>query len=157
MTTIYLMRHGYAEPGSAAGDAARRLTEEGAEKVRAMGATLAHADVQPDHLYCSPRVRARQTAELVGAAVGVSLEVRESVNFDFDVRVVYAALEETPGKDIMFVGHEPTMSATVYALTGAAVVMHPGTVVAIQMGELEGAILWMLSPLLGGALGGSGS
>jgi len=153
MTTIYLMRHGYAEPSSPAGDASRQLTEDGMERIKWAGLALARAGVQPDVILCSPRVRAHQTAQIMGEALGKAPEVRDSVNFDFEVGVVYNVIEDVGGMDVMFVGHEPTMSATVYALTGGAVVMHPGTVVAIHMSDETGAIEWMLSPVLAEGLG----
>jgi broad specificity phosphatase PhoE len=75
MTELYLVRHG--EPTRIAwgeAGAARPLTALGRAQAAQRGAWLA-ARGPFDALYCSPLVRARATARIVGAAVGLEPRV----------------------------------------------------------------------------------
>jgi broad specificity phosphatase PhoE len=76
MTSLVLCRH-----GESAGNVERRfgghgatpLTERGREQARALGRALSRTGV--DAIYSSDLARARQTAELVGAATGIEPEL----------------------------------------------------------------------------------
>ncbi len=67
---FYIVRHGIAEGYAAGGDAERALTEEGRTKIAEVAAGLARAGVEIDHLYSSPLLRARQTAEILAGPLG---------------------------------------------------------------------------------------
>lgn len=155
MPTIYLMRHGYAEKDNPGGDEARELTERGHELVQVAARVLARLETVPTRILCSPRVRAQQTAQHVGEALNITPEVRESVNFNFEVDVVREAIIEFPDDALMFVGHEPTMSEVLGSLSGAAVVMKPGTTACLELKRKarHGALAWLLPPQLAVALG----
>ncbi|MEM6282300.1 MAG: phosphoglycerate mutase family protein, partial [Chloroflexota bacterium] len=120
---LYLMRHGYAEPGGTKPDEARTLTAHGETLIRQTGVLVANINMAPPRMFCSPRTRAQQTATLIGNATGIVPEVREAVNFKFSMAAVVAMIQEFPDEDLMFVGHEPTMSSTIEVITGARVMM----------------------------------
>src|SRR5271165_1093878 len=61
---LWLLRHAEAEPHGTRSDAERRLTARGEAQARAAGVALARLDVAFDAVLFSPKVRARQTAEL---------------------------------------------------------------------------------------------
>jgi serine/threonine-protein phosphatase PGAM5 len=68
--TIYLVRHGvYDEDDPSDPDVGKALIPEGREQARLTGARLAGLPVKIDALYASSMTRARQTAEIIGAAL----------------------------------------------------------------------------------------
>ncbi|MEL6268891.1 MAG: histidine phosphatase family protein [Chloroflexota bacterium] len=146
---LYLMRHGYAEPAGTKLDEDRTLTPQGETLIRQTGVLVANMGLTPLRMFCSPRTRARQTATLIGNAIGAQPEVREAVNFDFSIKAVRATIEEFPDEDLMFVGHEPTLSSTIEAITGAGVTVKPGSIACIDANlrrKLTGDIVWFLTP-----------
>ncbi len=69
--TIYLVRHGvYDETDPRDPEVGKALVPKGEEQARLVGARLAHLPVTVDALYASPMTRARQTAEIIGQALG---------------------------------------------------------------------------------------
>jgi len=67
---LLLMRHGVAEDGPEAEDAARALTNKGRRNARAVAIQLARLEMTPTLYLSSPRIRAVQTAEEVCATHG---------------------------------------------------------------------------------------
>ena len=71
---LYLLRHAIAEDiaeGGHGADSERRLTSEGARKMRRIAEGLKDAGLGFDLILSSPCVRARQTAEIVAAVFGL--------------------------------------------------------------------------------------
>jgi phosphohistidine phosphatase len=135
--TLWLLRHGDAEPQGAGGDAERRLTARGEQQARAAGLALARLAVSPQHVFTSPRVRARDTARLACRAFGVEPVVHEPLSGGFDARHADELLAATaPGAVVMLVGHEPDLSQLAGALTGARIEMRKGELAAIVGGRL---------------------
>src|ERR1700704_5418837 len=95
---LWLLRHAEAEPHGTRQDAERRLTERGERQARAAGVALARMGLKFDAVLFSPKVRARQTAEL--AAESWSAQQRKRLREhrplagDFDAQ---QALEELAG------------------------------------------------------------
>lgn len=112
---LYVMRHGSAEDHAPTGrDFDRRLTAEGQKLVQGMAAVLrAHrggADLP--RVISSPRVRARETAAIVRAAIGpaeatVELDDRLGGEQPIPGELVSALAEG--GADTLLVGHQPTV------------------------------------------------
>lgn len=149
MAKIYFMRHGYAEPGTGKADAERELIPEGVVRVQMAAQVLRRMGIAPSAIYSSPRVRAVQTAERVAAALGMTITVREEVNFDFDAQVVQDFLHDPTTGDLMFVGHEPTLTQAIFKIARAEVVMKPGTVACVEVSskrKLRGELLWLIPP-----------
>lgn len=148
---LYFVRHSIAEDGDGIQDFDRKLTREGSDQMRVAAKAIAALKVAPAHIYASPRVRARQTAEIVAEALGLKVEVREEVNFDFSVLVVEALTADLDdSQDVMFVGHEPSFSETVGELVGGGkVVMKKGGLARLDVYSrkpLRGALVWLISP-----------
>lgn len=159
---LYLMRHGYAEPGGLhRPDAERALTPDGVLLLQQQGLAFARMGLQPDRLLCSPLVRARQTAEIVGAALGVRPVVAEPLrcgcSFPDLTEVLHAHREAAR---ILVVAHQPDLSYHLHTLTGAMAEVRPGTLAAVlvqgrlrpQNGRLQG----LYPPEEMGALGEQG-
>jgi probable phosphoglycerate mutase len=79
MTDIYLFRHAqqfsaHPDRGLLLADQEDGLTEKGHAQARRMAERVAN-DIQPQVLYCSPLLRARQTARHVSEATGLPLNI----------------------------------------------------------------------------------
>ena len=72
---------------------------------------LAEIGFQPDAIISSPKIRARQTAELVGAALGVGVRLDDRLAGGFDPAAVDAILADAgdPCRPVL-VGHDPDFS-----------------------------------------------
>jgi phosphohistidine phosphatase len=124
---IWLLRHGDAED-SAADDAARRLTAKGERQSRAAGAALERLGIELDACLSSPKVRARQTAELSCEPLGLEIELTDALRGgDFDPAEVAAGRGS-----VLLVGHEPDFSRAIQAATGARVEVKKGGLAAIE-------------------------
>ncbi len=154
---LYLMRHGHAELGNGMADEDRALTAMGVERIHNAARVLAQAGIAPAHIYSSPRVRAQQTAEIVADALGKTVEIHQAVNFGFNVDAIRDFIAQTNGEDVdlMFVGHEPTLSNTIAALTHGEVVMKPGSFARIDVTSRlapSGELVWLIAPKVFDAL-----
>jgi phosphohistidine phosphatase len=125
---IWLLRHGDAEDGEGKPDAERELTKKGQRQARDAGMALKELGVKVDVCLTSPKVRARQTAELAGEALGAKVEDDERLaGGDFD-----PAELATGRGEVMLVGHEPDFSGAVALVTGSRVKMKKGGLAAID-------------------------
>jgi phosphohistidine phosphatase len=128
---IWLLRHGAAED-SADDDASRRLTDKGERQARAAGAALAALGVKIDLCLTSPKVRARDTARIATAELGVEVEDTDALRGgDFDPEALVAGRG-----DVLLVGHEPDFSRAIQAATGGRVALKKGGLAAIDDGTL---------------------
>jgi phosphohistidine phosphatase len=125
---IWLLRHGDAEDGSGKPDAERELTEKGERQSRNAGKALKALGVELDVCLASPKVRARQTAELACEALGTTVQDDDRLaGGDFD------PLELAAGHgEVMLVGHEPDFSSALALATGSRVRMRKGGIAAID-------------------------
>ena len=114
---LLILRHGEAGPGYP--DAERALTDWGRGEVERLAAWLAgRSDLAGLHLLASPYVRARQTAAIIGEALGTAVETLPIITPDDDPAAVadwlLARPEERPR---LLVSHMPLVGA----LTGLLV------------------------------------
>lgn len=119
---LYLMRHGDAEdpaPGDFDGDYYRALTMRGRKRMRQMGKAMRDHGLLPDVIIASPVVRALQTAEIVAATVDPAepLIVRRELGLDGDILALVRELMGSDIKSALLVGHEPSLSDFVVAVT----------------------------------------
>lgn len=149
---LYLFRHAEAEDGSLTlADGERKLTKRGIERTRKAAGVVKSLGVKPAHLYSSPLVRARQTADILAEALGVKVEINEEVGPGFNAKTA-ARLVQDAGHDdqIMFVGHEPDFSATISAIIGGGwIEMKKGGLARIDVENLEplrGTLVWLIAP-----------
>lgn len=153
---LYFMRHGYAEPAIGKPDEERELTADGVNKVQTAAVVIERLALTPLRIYCSPRKRATQTAQIVAKALNTSLEIDDAVNFGFDVLAAGNIAAKAQGADVLFVGHEPTMSQTISTITGgSSVVMKPGSLARVDViakTNLSGELVWLITPDVFGAV-----
>lgn len=132
MGRICFLRHGEAEDDDGRGDAARELTPRGRAQSSAAGAALAAIGFRPDACLASPRVRARDTALLACASLGLEPEIIDAIGAGS-----YDSLDLTAGRgDVMIVGHQPVLADEVARLTGASIRMKKGGIAMVEGGRL---------------------
>jgi phosphohistidine phosphatase len=129
---IWFLRHGDAED-SAGDDASRKLTEKGRRQAESAGRALAAMGVEFEACLTSPKVRARDTAEVACRELGVEAEQTDALRGgEFD------AEELAAGRGlVLLVGHEPDMHRAIQAATGGLVKLKKGGVAAIDGRELH--------------------
>ena len=125
---IWLLRHGDAEHVEGKPDAARELTAKGRRQSRDAGLALAALGVELDACLSSPKIRARDTAELACEPLGVEVELDDRLaGGDFD------PLELAAGRsDVMLVGHAPDLPSAIAYVTGSRVKLKKGGLAALD-------------------------
>jgi phosphohistidine phosphatase len=144
---LWLLRHGEAVPHDSKPDYDRELTPRGERQSRDAGAALAALGLEFAACYTSPKVRARQTAELACERLNVEPEEADSLGGDFDHR---AALELFHAHDadalVLAVGHEPSFSQVVHDLTGGRVDFKKGGIAGLRVARGSGELLVLMRP-----------
>jgi phosphohistidine phosphatase len=127
---LWLLRHAEAADGYP--DDERPLTERGTIQAQDAGRALESIGARIDACLSSPKLRARQTAELACAPLGVEVTIeRRLAGEPFDAYELTAGLG-----DVLLVGHDPSFTLTLHQLTGAQARMKKGGLAAIAKGEL---------------------
>jgi phosphohistidine phosphatase len=145
---LWLLRHGEAVPhDSAADDDTRELTERGRDQARSAGRAMAALEVEVHLCFTSPKVRARETAELACAELRVDPVDEDSLAEGFDGR---AALDlmAAAGADqrVLVVGHEPDFSQVVHDLTGGRVDFKKGGLAGVRLDGSRCELIVLLRP-----------
>ena len=152
---LYFLRHGIAED-LATSDFDRELTKRGRRRVAASAIVMKRLGLAPSQIFSSPRLRARQTAEIVAEALGMGVSLAESVNFGFDRADVRRLTNNLSADDeVMFVGHNPDMSLLVSEITGVDAAMKKGGLARVDViGRAvdEGELVWLIAPKVFDAL-----
>jgi len=154
---IYFLRHGkaWSRADWHEDDDLRPLTDAGEALVRAEGRAMKAMGLAPDAIVTSPLARARRTAEIVAAELGMSERLVEDRRLacGFDARrLAEIVAREAPAASLMVVGHEPDFSATVAELTGGGRVdFKKGGLARVDVrgSQLDdGMLAWLLTPAL---------
>ena len=159
MIALHLLRHAHAgDPAKWRGDDADRpLSDRGVHQAELLARLLTHAEEAPDLFITSPKVRARQTAEILGKALKVKVAV--------DPRLSGIMLELGTVTDIVLaaghdavrpclVGHEPSLSDLLMLATGAATLpMRKGALARVDFPGAEalpgrGVLQYLVPPEL---------
>jgi phosphohistidine phosphatase len=152
---IHLLRHAHAgDPLTWDGpDAARPLSRKGRRQAAALGAFLAAAGVRPGRIVSSPKVRARETADIVGAALGVAPVLDDRLAEDCDLRELEAVVTDGRAREVMVVGHDPYLSELFGELLGTrGLAMPKGSIASIDVRPPlragAGRLCWFVPPAL---------
>jgi phosphohistidine phosphatase len=144
---LWLLRHGEAVPHDEKPDAERELTDRGRDQSRAAGRALKALEVEVHVCFTSPKVRARETAELACAALGVEPVDEPSLAEGFDGRAALALMAAAgPDQRVLAVGHEPDFSQVVYDLTGGRVDFKKAGIAAIRLEGSRGELITLMRP-----------
>lgn len=121
---LILMRHAEAEPRDAAAhpdDAARPLTRHGRAVQRKVSKALKRLGCRPGCILTSPRLRARQTAEITAEVLAPphGLRLHDALGVGYSVsRALAMLLDYQDAECVICVGHEPDLSEFAGALLG---------------------------------------
>ena len=153
-TELYLLRHAHAgDPeGWTGDDAARPLSAKGEGQAERLGTFLAGVGFRPDAIVTSPKLRARQTAEIVARQLGLEVRLDERLAVQFDAATVDSMLADLgdPTRPVL-VGHDPDFSELLGFLAGTdRVTMKKGAFARIDvrgpMASGDGTLRWLVPP-----------
>jgi len=149
---IYFLRHGEADwPEWDRPDDERPLTKKGKKEMRRVAEFLADRNIVPSLILTSPLPRAFQTAEIVAERLDLEVTEEPALAPGFDSKKLGTILKQHAGEDLMLVGHEPSFSGTIAALTGASVKLAKGGVARVDVDGQEqahGQLIWLIAPKL---------
>jgi phosphohistidine phosphatase SixA len=123
---LFVVRHAESAPGEP--DELRPLTEAGRTVARALGERLAAE--RPAAVVSSPLLRARETADAIAQAAGLTAVTDERLAPGATAGDVRALVHHDP---TVVVGHQPDCSEIVLALTGREVRFAPGAVHEVEL------------------------
>jgi phosphohistidine phosphatase len=103
--TIILIRHGAYNPKDI--DPKEGLSEIGREKINTLLENLIKKGVKYDNVYCSPKTRAQQTADLL--AKNIEIEETDLLKPNADPKALYEFIQTLSGNNLL-VGHNPLLS-----------------------------------------------
>ncbi len=115
MKTLFLVRHAKADPPQQGlPDHDRALNERGRRDAPEMGRRLAQRGLRPDLVIASTAARARSTAQLLAAELGIAADaIREDQRLYASAagKLLYIIQEQEDDRHcLMLVGHNPEMS-----------------------------------------------
>jgi phosphohistidine phosphatase len=148
---LWVVRHAIAAPAQPGqGDAERPLTAEGRAAFLPMAKSLASRPIRPNAVLASPFVRARQTAELLGATLGCPTSPCELLAEPPSAEL----LALLGAQDVALVGHEPWVSQLVAWLVfgrkelGERLPFERGAVAGLDGRPVPGGMTlrWFLAP-----------
>lgn len=156
---VILFRHGIAADAKAGqSDAQRPLTSRGIERTMAAAQGLARVLQRPTHILTSPKMRATQTAAILGEVFDISPTIEPTLASGTHEKII-SVLRQYVSPEIILVGHEPTLSqlAELLCTRGLAdnfIELKKAGCVLIDApcgkGEIKrrqaGRLIWSLSP-----------
>ena len=151
---LYLLRHADAgDPTAWTGDDAERpLSAKGKRQARLLGNLLSDLKLRPDAILTSPKLRAAQTAKIVGRALDVKPTAEERLGGSVELADLNGLLAGLPdARRVILVGHDPDFSAMASSLTGAAIDLRKGAIARIDLADSSaaadgGALRWLIPP-----------
>ena len=160
---IYVVRHGEARPigGMVANDGERPLSPRGEQDVRSIGQVLVRTEPEAPRIVCSPLLRARSTASLLGEryATPPVPEVWDDLAPGIRLKDIVSLLQKNGPGPIVLVGHQPDMThliAYLVADAAAEIAFPPGAMAALTLPQGTGAgagrLHWLVTPELVGSL-----
>lgn len=161
---LYLIRHAIAEPliGSArTKDGSRALTKKGLEKLKVSARGLARLMPRPDLIVSSPLIRALDTANVIGEALGYRSTPKISkllLPNGSAERLKSFILDRKGLSHVVLVGHEPCLTKLASTLLGtpdSAIKLKKCGACMIELGVTDhsAALRWLLTPKASRLLG----
>ncbi len=166
MKSLILFRHAKSDwDGEVGHDSERALAGRGKKAAKVMGLYLAGISQIPDAAICSSARRAVDTLELASQAGGwkSSRRITDSLYEAHPADILNEIRKEPDSTEtLLIVGHEPAMSETLAALTGARARFPTACMARVDLGidrwrdaQLgAGQLAWLVGPKLISALTG---
>ncbi len=149
---LYFLRHGEADwPEWKKSDDERPLTKRGKKEMHDVAKFLARIKAKPSLIVSSPLPRASQTAEIAAEHLKLKCRTDKLLAPGFGLNHLKRLFEKYPEKSLMIVGHEPSFTETISALTGASLKLSKAGValVDVDLPSRKGKLLWLFPPRLG--------
>jgi len=146
---IYLVQHGEAKPEIE--DPERSLTLKGENEVRKVSNFAKKLQLKISKIYHSGKLRAKQTAEILGEALNVPVEFSEGLNPLDDIRPWSEKISKEK-EDIMIVGHLPFLEKLASLLicgdeNARLILFRYSAIVSLEQKEDKTwAVKWILTP-----------
>jgi|SRR5208283_1869916 len=148
---LYLVRHGEAK--TELEDPARPLSEKGYQDVKKIGSYAARLNIEVDSIFCSNKLRAMQTAEVLSKTMGLSTSISQTEGLaPLDDPTILAERLKDSANDIMLVGHLPHLQKLASLLLcgsgdKALISLSAPAIVCLEM-DNSGMwlIRWLLTP-----------
>lgn len=146
---LYLIQHGEAK--TEIEDPERSLTLKGEQEVRKVSNVAKMLNIFVPKIYHSGKLRAKQTAEILGEALKTSVEQSDGLN-PLDNFKPWSERISKSTEDIMIVGHLPFLEKLAsYLLCGdenaRLILFRYGAIVCLEQKEDKGwAVKWILTP-----------
>ena len=146
---LYLIQHGQAKPE--AEDPQRALTLDGEEETKKVAGLAKKMGLNPSQIYHSGKLRAEQTAAIIGEALDKSLESAKGLAPLDDVQPWVDKINQSE-KELMLVGHLPYLEKLAsYLITGdekiSPVLFRNGAIICLEQKEnKKWAVRWVLTP-----------
>ena len=150
---LNLLRHADAgDPMAWHGDDAERpLSPKGIAQTERLAEHLAGTRFKPDLILTSPKVRARETADLVGKRLGVKVTVDDRLAGGLSLDAIDALLRaHGDPRDVVLVGHDPDFSEVLSTLVGGELPMKKAAFARIEveppLASASALLKWLLPP-----------
>ena len=151
---LHLLRHAHAgDPDGWTGDdAARPLSKKGRRQSEQLGAHLVAIGFQTDAIVSSPKLRARETAEIIAAALGVEVRLEDRLAGGVGLEDLEGLLNAAGNPDRpVLVGHDPDFSTLLVDLSGGGRLGLPKAGMAcLQLARPveygQATLRWLLTP-----------
>ena len=149
---VYLVQHGEAK--AEAEDPRRPVTLKGELEVRRMARVTKTLGVRPQRIYHSGKLRAKQTAEIIGEILEMaasSVEAAQGLNPNDEISPWAERIQEET-KDLMLVGHLPFLEKLASHMlceneSARLVLFCPAAILCLDQKENRGwAVRWILTP-----------
>lgn len=151
---LHLVRHADAgDPAAWTGpDATRPLSDKGRGQADRLGSFLAGVGFRVDAIITSPKLRAKETAELVAGHLGVGVSVDDRLGGDLDLKALEVVLTDAQNPErAVIVGHDPDFSELLELLCdGANLPMRKGALARVEVDRPlrsgGGTLRWLIPP-----------
>ena len=152
--TILFIRHADAGDSAAwtGNDADRPLSKKGRKQAKRLGDLLDRLRLRPEPLLTSPRIRAADTARLIGRRIGRESKIEPRLDAGFDAEALASLVAELDASStVAIVGHDPDFSTLASWLVDAPLALSKGALARIDLSEGvigagKGTLQWLLPP-----------
>lgn len=131
---LCILRHGIAAERGAEypDDEHRPLTPEGRKKIKRIASALKKWNYEFDLILFSPLVRAKETAEIAAAVLGLKSRLKETGHLapSGDPRRLVAEINGLRPESVLVVGHQPYLSCLISVLLSG----HQGLEINLKKG-----------------------
>ncbi|MGC8866750.1 MAG: phosphohistidine phosphatase SixA [Elusimicrobiales bacterium] len=144
---LYLVQH--ADAKTEEQDPQRGLSQKGFDDIKKVAAFLTKLNLEVDEIFHSPKLRAKQTAQVLSEALGVRTTEADGLT-PLDDPQIWSARLKNINKSIMLVGHLPHLSNLASLILVAD---REKTIISFKMAgvvclkkEQNWTVSWMITP-----------